>query len=74
VKGACNAARERFDEKKLTGVKCLSDSIVPYNIGMDMIVGGKMAYYPLITGDRTGTIRRATASFFSDQKRNWSFR
>ena len=50
VKGACNAARERFDEKKLTGVKCLSDSIVPYNIGMDMIVGGKMAYYPLITG------------------------
>lgn len=50
VKGACNAARERFDEKKLTGMKCISDSIVPYNIGMDMMVGGKMAYYPLITG------------------------
>lgn len=50
VKGACNAARERFDEKRLTGMKCLSDSIVPYNIGMEMVVGGKLSYYPLITG------------------------
>lgn len=50
VKGACNAARERFDEKKLTGMKCLSDSIVPYNIGLDMMVGGKVTYYPLIIG------------------------
>lgn len=52
AKGACNAARERVGERRLTGMTCRSDAIVTCNIGMDLLVGGKSAYYPLITAGR----------------------
>lgn len=49
ARGACNAARERVDEKRIHGVRFLGDALVQYDIGMEMQVGEKVVYYPLIT-------------------------
>lgn len=74
VKGACNAARELVDDKRLAGMSCLSDSIVPYNIGMDLMVGGKMAYYPLITGGSHWYNTVCDCEFLLGSKKELDFR
>jgi hypothetical protein len=50
ARGACNAAREKSGVQRLSGLTYVSDSLVPFNIGMNMESGGKVSVYPLITG------------------------
>lgn len=47
-KGACYAAREKVEERSLKGFLYAGDDLVKTNIGMEMMVSGVPAYYPLI--------------------------
>ena len=49
ARGACNAVREKVDERRISGVVYLGESLVQYNIGMNLLVREKLSYYPLIT-------------------------
>ena len=49
ARGACNAVREKVDERRISGVIYLGESLVQYNIGMNLLVREKLSYYPLIT-------------------------
>ena len=49
AKGACYGAREKVEERMLKGYLFLGNDLVRSNIGMDMIINGSPAYYPLIT-------------------------
>ena len=48
VKGACFAAKEKVEDRMLKGYLFVSDDMVRINIGMDMVINGSPAYYPLI--------------------------
>lgn len=48
AKGACFAAREKVEERKLKGYLFLGNDLVRSNIGMEMIISGSPAYYPMI--------------------------
>lgn len=48
VKGACFAACEKVEERRLKGYLFVGNALVRYNIGMDMIINGAPAYYPMI--------------------------
>lgn len=48
VKGACYAAKEQLEDKKLKGFLYLGDALVKTNVGMEMQVMGTPAYYALI--------------------------
>ncbi len=48
VKGACYSAREKAEEKRLKEYLYLGEDLVRTNVGMEMIVHGMSAYYPLI--------------------------
>ncbi|MBR2189634.1 MAG: hypothetical protein IJ860_09570 [Eubacterium sp.] len=49
ARGACNSVREKIDEKRISGFIYLGDSLVQYNVGMNLLVREKLSYYPLIT-------------------------
>ena len=48
AKGACYTAKEKLEDKELRRYLYLSDALVKYNIGMDMMIMGSPAYYPII--------------------------
>lgn len=47
-KGACYTAKEKLEDRELRRYLYLSDTLVKYNIGMDMMIMGSPAYYPII--------------------------
>ena len=47
-KGACYSAKEKLEDRELKKYLYLSDALVKYNIGMDMMIMGSPAYYPII--------------------------
>ena len=48
VKGACFAALEKKETHALKGFLYLGRDLVKTNLGMEMLIGGNPAYYPLI--------------------------
>lgn len=48
AKGACYTAKERAEDRELRRYLYLSDALVKYNIGMEMMIMGSPAYYPII--------------------------
>lgn len=48
ARGACEAGKERLEDKSLKGYRFLSDSLVMADVGMEMRVMGSPTYYPLI--------------------------
>ncbi len=48
AKGACYTAKEKLEDRELRRYLYLSDALVKYNIGMDMMIMGSPAYYPII--------------------------
>lgn len=70
ARGACFGARERADEKRIRGISFAGDSLVRDNIGMNVQVGEKTAYYPLITaGAHWYNARHDCEFILGDQKR-----
>lgn len=50
AKGACFAAKEKTEERNLKGYLYQGSDLVRIHVGMDMMVQGTPAYYPLVTG------------------------
>ena len=48
AKGACYTAKEKLEDRELRRYLYLSDALVKYNIGMDMMIMGSPAYYSII--------------------------
>lgn len=48
AKGACYAAKEKLEDKKLKGYLYAGDALVKTNVGMELMIMGSKAYYPLI--------------------------
>lgn len=48
ARGACFAAREKVEERSLKGYLFLGNDLVRHNIGMEMVIAGSPAYYPMI--------------------------
>lgn len=48
AKGACFAAREKVEERSLKGYLFLGNDLVRSNVGMEMVISGSPAYYPMI--------------------------
>lgn len=48
ARGACFAAREKVEERSLKGYLFLGNDLVRHNIGMEMVISGSPAYYPMI--------------------------
>lgn len=48
VKGACYGVKEKIEEKNLKNYLYLGQDLVRTNLGMEMLVSGVSAYYPLI--------------------------
>lgn len=49
VKGACYGAREKVEERNLKGYLYWGNDLVRTNVGMELLISGSPAYYPLIT-------------------------
>lgn len=67
AKGACAAAVERLENKKLKGYRYLSDALVLTDVGMDMRVMGAPAYYPLIEAGNNWYECKAQCELILDQ-------
>ena len=50
AKGACEAAREKVEDKRLKAYLYIGGDVVRYNVGMEMMINGVPGYYPLIAG------------------------
>lgn len=48
AKGACFTAREKAEERSLKGYLFLGSDLVRHNVGMEMVISGSPAYYPMI--------------------------
>lgn len=48
AKGACLAAKEKLEDKRLKGYLYAGDALVKTNVGMELRIMGSRAYYPLI--------------------------
>ena len=48
AKGACFTAREKVEERSLKGYLFLGNDLVRHNVGMEMVISGSPAYYPMI--------------------------
>ena len=49
ARGACYAAREKMEKKRLGDYLFLGEELIRNSIGMDMIIQGAETYYPLIS-------------------------
>lgn len=73
AKGACWAAKEKLENKKLKGYLYLSDALVRTSIGMDMMIMGSPAYYPLIEAGNNWYECRAECELMLDGRRELAF-
>lgn len=48
AKGACFAAFEKVEERRLKSYLFVGNALIRHNIGMDMTISGAPAYYPMI--------------------------
>lgn len=48
AKGACFAAYEKVEERRLKGYLFVGNALIRHNIGMDMSINGSPAYYAMI--------------------------
>lgn len=50
ARGACQAAREKVEERRLKSYLYKGKDMVRHNVGMDMLINGVKGYYPLVYG------------------------
>ena len=73
VKGACYAAKEKLEDKKLKGFLYLGDALVKTNIGMEMQVMGTPAYYALIEAGKNWYDCQSDCEFLLDDREDLTF-
>ncbi len=73
ARGACSAAVERLEARRLTGYRFLSPSLVHTSIGMDLRVMGAPTWVPLIEAGRNWYECRANCELILDDTRELVF-
>lgn len=74
VKGACCGAREKVEEKNLKNYLYAGSSLVKYNIGMEMLVQGNNAWYPVIEAGKNWYESVKEFEIILDDKKELIFR
>lgn len=72
-KGACYTAKEKLEDRELRKYLYLSDALVKYNIGMDMMIMGSPAYYPIIQAGKNWYECRASFDLILDSTNQLTF-
>lgn len=73
VKGACYAAKEKTEEKRLKEYLYVGEDLVRTNVGMEMIVHGMNGYYPLIKAGENWYEAEHSCDFILDDKTELNF-
>ena len=73
VKGACYAAKEKSEDKRLKEYLYLGEDLVRTNVGMEMIVHGMNGYYPLIMAGQNWYDAGHSCDFILDDKTELNF-
>lgn len=68
VKGACYAAKEKTEERRLKEYLYVGEDLIRTNVGMEMIVHGLNAYYPLIKAGENWYESEHSCDFILDEK------
>ncbi|MEI3245812.1 MAG: DUF5716 family protein [Lachnospiraceae bacterium] len=68
AKGACQAAREKVEDRRLKAYLYIGGDVVRYNVGMELLINGVPGYYSLIQVEVTGTTKRPAARSFWTKK------
>lgn len=73
AKGACQAAKERLEDKRLKNYLYLGDALVKTNVGMEMMIMGSPAYYPLIEAGNNWYECKAECELILDKRKELVF-
>lgn len=73
AKGACYAAKERTEEKKLKEYLYMGKDLVRSNVGMEMLVHGMKVYYPLVVAGINWYDADKECEFILDDKEELNF-
>ena len=73
AKGACYAAKDRVEDKKLKDYLYMGKDLVRTNVGMEMIVHGMKVYYPLIAAGINWYDADKECEFILDDKEELAF-
>lgn len=73
VKGACYAAKEKSEERRLKEYLYLGEDLVRTNVGMEMIVHGMNGYYPLVMAGQNWYDVGHSCDFILDDKAELNF-
>lgn len=73
VKGACYAAKEKTEERRLKEYLYVGEDLVRTNVGMEMIVHGMNGYYPLIKAGENWYEAEHSCDFILDEKTELNF-
>lgn len=73
VKGACYAAKEKTEEKRLKEYLYVGEDLIRTNVGMEMIVHGMNGYYPLIKAGENWYEAEHSCDFILDEKTELNF-
>lgn len=73
AKGACYAAKDHTEEKKLKEFLYMGKDLVQSNVGMEMIVHGIKMYYPLVVAGVNWYDTDKVCEFILDEKEELSF-
>lgn len=70
AKGACEAAREKVEDKRLKAYLYIGGDVVRYNVGMEMVLNGVPGYYPLIVGGGNWYDNEASCEVLLDEEKS----
>lgn len=73
AKGACYAAKDHTEEKKLKEFLYMGKDLVQSNVGMEMILNGMKMYYPLVVAGVNWYDADKTCEFILDEKEELEF-
>lgn len=68
ARGACEAAREKVEDKRLKAYLYIGGDVVRYNVGMEMLLNGVPGYYPLIVGGGNWYDNEASCEVLLDEE------
>ena len=68
AKGACQAAREKVEDRRLKAYLYIGGDVVRYNVGMELLINGVPGYYSLIQGGGNWYDKEASCEILLDEE------
>ncbi len=68
AKGACQAAREKVEDRRLKAYLYIGGDVVRYNVGMELMINGVPGYYSLISGGGNWYDNEASCEILLDEE------